>query len=458
MTVHSSRNFVYLSFAVLMAGFPLSFFSLTESPKILVGDVCLAVMGVAAPLRIRLPNQVWRVVSIGWLYLLYAAFIAYFYHESEASSIINYLGLNALWLIGAVAFYVIVRREVLLVPWLLLALAIAFGLQALYFGSPLRGGELGYEAGGGSAILYALLGLGAFVQSWCKKSNVLGFLLLSFYVAIAGTAALIALHGLDRGGAVLVIMLAALALFLARGSAGLRRWLSARPIQVAVVGVASAAVLVVGQYGLAQMGVLPRDVSDKIIDQWNHRHGYLVAARPDSVSAFLVALDRPIFGYGTSSRDPEALKRFAELVAYESMGAIDPYFDRAEGYVPLHSTMGGAWARVGLPGLLVWVAVAVVLWRGSLASLAIGGPLAMLSCGAAMIVLYGILFEPAADRYLFPLALACALHASPRRPVRAPVIAGNAGSVGHLGAPPVPRTRRAPIDHNREASWANRPT
>jgi O-antigen ligase len=455
---YSPKHFSSIAFAVLVTGFLLSFFSVTESPQMFLGDVCLAAVGVPALLLIRLSKQVWRVVSIGCLYLLYASIIAYFYHESEAWSIINYLGLNALWLIGTVAFYVLVRHEGLLVAWLLLALAIAFGLQALYFGSPLRDGKGGYDGGGAAALIYALLGLGALLQNLPVRQKVIGLSLLVAYLAVSGAATVIALEGRDRGGAIGIIMLAGLALVLARGSVRLRRWLSARPLQVAVVGVASAFVLVIGQYELAQSGVLPRDVSEKIIDQWNHRNGYLVAARPDSVSAFLVALDRPFLGYGTSSRDPEALKRYAEVVAYESIGELERYFDRSDGYVPLHSTMGGAWARVGLPGLLVWVGVAVLLWRGSVVSLANGGPLAMLTCGGSMIVLYGIFFEPTADRYLFPLALACALHAWSHRPARIPVIAGRAGSVDHLGASRDPRTRRPPIDRDRAALWADRPT
>lgn len=386
----------------------LSFFSVTSYVVIYPVDIAAAIIGLSV--LVERGKYVRTFATIAALYLLYATCLLYFFHESELDRITRFVGLHGLTVCYVLAWYAFVKRSIYTSLLCMLGVTIGYSLQGFIFGSPQRLGEVGWNGGlaGAAQCLGIILGVGfvgiASRAGFALKSAAAGALTL-------GVAGLVvaALMESDRSASIMLTVSAIIALVCGLAKTSLLLAVSRRPLTTTVGGLVVVGSLVIGQYIAAVMGLLPSDVAQKIIDQWNHPSGYLVASRPDSMSAFLVAFQNPWLGIGVSSRDPEAIKIYATLVTKNTLDDVDVYWDRAEGYVPLHSVVAGEWARVGIVGLVVWTVVLIFMWRSCFLALTVERKVVSLILLTTVCVMYNIFFEPGVDRMLAGACLGAGL-------------------------------------------------
>lgn len=401
---HSSARVAVLLLGLSAAA---SVTSITQYAAIYPFDVALALVAAsAAPIH----NKYVRRISLLFLFFaIYIYVVDTFIHEAEPLATLKYAGLHVLYLASFLGFFVLLRQGYWALIGVLLCLALAYALQAAFFGTAQRGDDIGWEMGFNMALVLVMIALACLTfeaQKW-KLS-----LRMAIHVILTTTATatfVVALANLDRSVALLAFLVLAVVLFVRFAPQTIRHMIAKHPSLAVISGLAFGLAFVVGQVGLAWAGFLPPDVTRKIIDQWNHPYGYVVGARAESISAFLVGWQYPWFGIGTSSVDVEAIKIYVDIVAPSDIENVAQYYTRTETFVPLHSMLGGAWARTGLIGLVVWSVITIFILRASAKGLASSPSVATILLISGGYSIYQILFEPVADRYFLGLALAAAV-------------------------------------------------
>ena len=397
-------------FILLAATTFLSFFSITDVAVLYVADVALlaiALLGFtkASPLAKK-------IAFFSLMHVCYASLVAHFIHDSEPLTVVKYGGFLFSCASSFLGMLALARRSWVLVLVVYLGLAFSFLMQGLYIGALQYRGEPGWEGGLVTAVMFTTVVIGILLGRLKERVPLWQMIVFCTLFLIDGAVlGVISLAERDRGTAVQLMAQAASFFFVFCGPSRLKARLARSPVSAFFAAVGLAGSLVLLQAYLALTGIIGGDVGEKIRVQWNHPAGYIVAARDESVSAFLVGLKYPLFGIGTSSRDPEAIKELIALDRGYKSREGDVFFERANGYVPLHSTIGGGFARAGIVSLVYWAFILVVLWRGVLASLVAAPWIAGLTTSTAVFAVFGLFFEPYVERFVFGGALAGAVYA-----------------------------------------------
>jgi hypothetical protein len=201
----------------------------------------------------------------------------------------------------------------------------------------------------------------------------------------------------NLGGACLAAALyLAVTRFIRRRSKGIPK-LKARSIAsfaaLTVLGLAS--VFWIYQFA-ATRGILGEDAREKYEVQASGRYGMLLGGRVEILGSLPAIYDSPILGHGSFARDPTYLFAAHQALAmmdYQNADEISGG-DIAEGYIPTHSYIFGAWVSAGILGALFWGSV----WFLTVRTLARVYPssvtLLPMASFAAFALLWDVLFSP----------------------------------------------------------------
>jgi O-antigen ligase len=146
----------------------------------------------------------------------------------------------------------------------------------------------------------------------------------------------------------------------------------------------------------AGSGILGDAARDKYELQASGKYGMLLGGRVEMLGSVPAIYDSPILGHGSYPRDAAYL-----LAARQALAMMD-YKDAdnqskeelAEGYIPMHSYILGAWVSAGILGAVFWAAVLVLILRGLMRVYPASVALLPLVSFMAFALFWGILFSP----------------------------------------------------------------
>jgi hypothetical protein len=208
-----------------------------------------------------------------------------------------------------------------------------------------------------------------------------------------------------------------------RGKAQLRspiRFSAPRAIALAALFIALG-LSFVSLYGqLASSGALGASASQKYAAQAGGSFGLLTRGRPEILVSSRAVADSPLLGHGSWAKDPKYLEMQIGDGLHPSPSAL------AEGLIPTHSYLMGAWVEAGLLGVPIWVwalflvcAVLARLYRRD-------DQLVPLIAFAAFALAWDVLFSPygSFERLIAPYYLLILLAASRSLALRRPEVSG----------------------------------
>jgi hypothetical protein len=139
---------------------------------------------------------------------------------------------------------------------------------------------------------------------------------------------------------------------------------------------------------LASTRVLGASASQKYQAQASGSRGLLLHGRPEILVSSRAVADSPLLGHGSWAKDPKYLEM-------EIGHGVNPSpLTLAEGLIPTHSYLMGAWVEAGLLGVPVWI-WALLVAAGVLARLyRRDGQLVALVAFAAFALVWDVLFSP----------------------------------------------------------------
>jgi hypothetical protein len=144
-----------------------------------------------------------------------------------------------------------------------------------------------------------------------------------------------------------------------------------------------------GLYGhLASSGALGVSAAQKYEAQAGGSLGVLTRGRPEIFVSSRAVADSPLLGHGSWAKDPKYLQRQIGDGAPPSPSTL------AQGLIPTHSFLMGAWVEAGLLGVPIWI------WALSLAAGVLtrhygrGGRFVPLTAFAAFALVWDVLFSP----------------------------------------------------------------
>jgi hypothetical protein len=145
----------------------------------------------------------------------------------------------------------------------------------------------------------------------------------------------------------------------------------------------------VALYGhLASSGALGASAAQKYEAQAGSPLGLLKNGRPEILVSSRAVADSPLLGHGSWARDPKYLQMQLGDGAHPSASTL------AQGLIPTHSFLMGAWVEAGLLGVSLWV-WALFLAVGVLARQYLrNGQLVALTVFAAIALVWDVLFSP----------------------------------------------------------------
>jgi hypothetical protein len=145
----------------------------------------------------------------------------------------------------------------------------------------------------------------------------------------------------------------------------------------------------VSLYGhLASNGALGASASKKYAAQANSSFGLLTRGRPEILVSSRAVADSPLLGHGSWAKDPKYLEMQIGRGLDPSPAML------AEGLIPTHSYLMGAWVEAGVLGVPIWVWT-LFLAAGVLARLyGRDGQLVPLIAFAAFALIWNVFFSP----------------------------------------------------------------
>jgi hypothetical protein len=145
----------------------------------------------------------------------------------------------------------------------------------------------------------------------------------------------------------------------------------------------------VSLYGhLASNGALGTSASKKYAAQAGSSFGLLTRGRPEILVSSRAVADSPVLGHGSWAKDPKYLEMQIGSGLHPSPAML------AEGLIPTHSYLMGAWVEAGVLGVPIWVWT-LFLAAGVLARLyGRDGRLVPLIAFAAFALIWNVLFSP----------------------------------------------------------------
>lgn len=176
-----------------------------------------------------------------------------------------------------------------------------------------------------------------------------------------------------------------------RGREGSRspiRFSAPRAVALATLCVALGLSFVSLYSHLASTGALGASAAQKYAAQAGGSFGLLTHGRPSILVSWRAVADSPLLGHGSWAKDPKYLEmQIADGVP------VSPS-TLAEGLIPTHSFLMGAWVEAGLLGVPIWIWT-LFLAAGVLARLyRRDGQLVALVAFAALALVWDVLFSP----------------------------------------------------------------
>jgi len=174
-----------------------------------------------------------------------------------------------------------------------------------------------------------------------------------------------------------------------------------RPIVTGGILIVAAFAFVQAYTAAAQRGVLGADARDKATLQADGPLGLPMSGRPEFRVSLGAALDSPLLGHGSWARDTKYVDQLRALGLHVSPAVA------AEGLIPTHSHIMGAWVEAGALGLPFWLWVLAV----SLIALARGldaeGAVVVLGVFLAVALVWDVPFSPfgAERRIIVPFTI-----------------------------------------------------
>jgi hypothetical protein len=145
----------------------------------------------------------------------------------------------------------------------------------------------------------------------------------------------------------------------------------------------------VSLYGhLASNGALGASASKKYAAQADSSFGLLTRGRPEILVSSRAVADSPLLGHGSWAKDPKYLEMQIGRGLDPSPAML------AEGLIPTHSYLMGAWVEAGVLGVPIWIWT-LFLAAGVLARLyGRDGQLVPLIAFAALALIWNVFFSP----------------------------------------------------------------
>jgi hypothetical protein len=157
--------------------------------------------------------------------------------------------------------------------------------------------------------------------------------------------------------------------------------------------------------GMAQTGLLPQELSQKVISQASHTKGLLAAARPDTVTALYALSQRPFTGFGPGVFDLDVFSYYSEITteSYANGDNFQAVYDDTvnrdwEHGIPSHSHVLGAWADAGIAAALCWLAVLFLALYVFVRASCFANPWTPLYLFVSIMTLWDVLFSPGPHR------------------------------------------------------------
>lgn len=181
-----------------------------------------------------------------------------------------------------------------------------------------------------------------------------------------------------------------------------------RLIVLATVIVITMGALLVGYGAAASQGLLGANAQAKYQSQVGGAFGLLLGGRTEILGSSQAIADSPILGHGSWAKDPKY-----GILMNERLEALGyPVFPlAADGLIPTHSFLFGAWVEAGILGAVFWVGVAFIAIRALLRLLGRRLAIAPLVIYAGLLLLWNIPFSPYSnlERISVPFAIVLCL-------------------------------------------------
>jgi len=155
----------------------------------------------------------------------------------------------------------------------------------------------------------------------------------------------------------------------------------------------------------AEAGLLPEEMTTRMLRQYYSENGILLSARAPNYVAAVGIIERPILGFGPGNSDAELSTLYAQLSAENNSDGLntdaflDTYLEEELGTViPSHSHVLGAWIEAGIVGGLYWMFIMAIVVYVMVRSLKFKNPWVPMYLFLSMTTLLDIVFSPGPHR------------------------------------------------------------